>query len=78
MIGAVGGLISGLILMLTGIMLSLISFVEHQSFHGAEIIILCSGFGSLILGTHCLDRIELEKANRAKEFKEARGNPKSF
>ncbi|MGI8495488.1 MAG: hypothetical protein ACR2L1_09290 [Pyrinomonadaceae bacterium] len=57
-IGAIGGITGGLILMLTGIILSAIAYFDRMSFHGGEVILIVSAFVFLAIGAHFLDSME--------------------
>lgn len=59
---------SGFLLMLTGIVLSAISFVSHGRFHGWNVITLVASFIFLALGSHFLDRADAEKKKARLEF----------
>lgn len=60
-VGAVGGVTCGLILLLTGLFLSAISFFNRIYFHGWEVISLVAAFVSLAIGSHFLDKIDAAK-----------------
>ncbi len=59
---------SGFLLMLTGIILSAISFVTHGKFHGWDVITLVASFVFLAFGAHCLDKSDESKKNARREF----------
>ena len=63
-VGVVGGIVGGLISMLTGLILSIISYFNRTSFHGVEMILLIASVGLLIIGAHSLDLIEKDKKAR--------------
>ncbi|MCY7348777.1 MAG: hypothetical protein LH614_21520 [Pyrinomonadaceae bacterium] len=61
LIGAVGGIIGGFFLMLTGLILSAVSFIDKMSFLGFEVFLLAAAFVLVTIGSHFLDLIEKEK-----------------
>jgi uncharacterized membrane protein len=60
-VGTIGGILGGLFLMLTGVILSIVSYFDRASFHGLEVILIFAAFIFLAIGSHCLDLIESEK-----------------
>jgi hypothetical protein len=65
--GAVGGFISGLSLLFTGLLLSAVSYFGQISFHGLEVVMLGASFVFLMLGAHFLDLDEKEEQRKKKE-----------
>ncbi len=74
-IGAIGGITSGLILMLTGLFLSGISFFNRINFHGWDVILLVAAFVFLAIGSHYLDKIDAVKKVKRIESYKMRGLP---
>lgn len=65
MLGAVGGILTGVLLSLTGIFLSIEIFLAHFETHRLEIVFLVSSFGFFAFGAHCMDKIDqTRKAER--------------
>lgn len=67
-VGAIGGITSGLILLLTGLFLSAISFFNRINFHGWEVISLIAAFVLLAIGAHYLDKIDAAKRAKKIEY----------
>lgn len=62
--GATSGLSLGLILLVTGIILSVFAFFEKTNFDNAELIMIVTSFVFLGLGAHCLDLLEKGKISK--------------
>lgn len=62
--GVASGIVGGLILILTGLILTIISYFEQNNFDTEEIILLVSGLAFLTIGAHSLDLIEKDKKSR--------------
>ena len=60
-VGAVGGIGGGLFLMVTGLILSAISYFDQRSFRGLDVALLVAAFMFLAIGSHFLDLTEEEK-----------------
>ncbi len=74
-VGAIGGITSGLILLLTGLFLSAISFFTRINFYGWEVILLVAAFVLLAIGSHYLDKMDaVKKAGKIESYK-MRGLP---
>lgn len=58
MLGAVGGIVLGVLLSLIGIFLSIEVFAAHFETHRLEILFLVSSFVFLAVGAHCMDKID--------------------
>ncbi len=66
-IGAIGGIVSGFILMLTGLILSAISFFNRMNFQGWDVILIVAAFVFFAAGAHFLDSIDREKKSKKKQ-----------
>lgn len=65
MLGAIGGILIGVLLSLTGIFLSIEIFLVHFETRRLEIVFLVSSFGFFAFGAHCMDKIDrARKAER--------------
>ena len=65
--GTFVGLIGGILLMLTGLILATEVFVAKINFHSIEVVFLVLSFIFLGIGTHCLDL--MDKKRRTKRRK---------
>ena len=63
-LGAVGGLLFGLVLLVAGIVLSALAFFENVNFNNTEVIMIALSFTLLGLGAHCLDLLEKDRKSR--------------
>jgi hypothetical protein len=70
-IAAVGGVVAGLILMLTVLILPAFSYFERIRFEGLEMILTAAAFVFLGTGAHFLDLIDKEK--KLKKIKDHQG-----
>lgn len=57
-LGAIGGIVVGVLFSLTGIFLSIEIFLAHFETHRLEIVFLVSSFGFFAFGAHCMDKID--------------------
>ena len=60
-IAAIGGIIGGFLLMLTGLILSAMAFISNTNFNGWEVILLVAAFIFLGFGAHFLDKYSATK-----------------
>lgn len=60
-IGAIGGMLSGLILLVTSVALMALAFFEKNNFDKAEELLIVFSLILLGTGTHCLDLLEKER-----------------
>lgn len=67
MLGAIGGILLGVLLFLVGIFLFVEIFLTHIETHRIEVVFLVSSFIFLALGAHCMDKIDgVNKTERIK------------
>jgi hypothetical protein len=59
-----GGIVGGLISMLTGLILSTLSYFNRTNYQGVEMILFIASITFLVVGAHTLDLIEEDRANR--------------
>lgn len=57
----------GAILLIAGLVLSAVSYVDQISFHGLNVVMLGASFVFLMLGAHFLDLAEKEERRKKKE-----------
>ncbi len=68
-VGAISGLAGGFILILSGFVLSIISFFTPMNFGGWQVILFITAFIFLAIGAHFLDLIDREdKAERKRKL----------
>lgn len=60
-IGAVCGLLFGLILLVTGASLSIFAYLAGINFDKIEVVLIVTSFVLFGLGAHCLDSLEAKK-----------------
>lgn len=64
-VGVVAGIVGGLLLILIGLILSIISYFNQTNFHGLELMLFLGAFVLIAAGAHALDQYEAEeKAKR--------------
>jgi hypothetical protein len=63
-VGVVGGIVGGLILMVTGLFLSATAYFRQTSFRGIEMLLFLGSLALLTIGAHSLDLIERDKKAR--------------
>lgn len=66
--GAIGGLAGGLVLMLTGIILSAVSYFSAINFHSLDVLAIVAAFIFSAVGAHFLDLMEKEKKAKRVEY----------
>ena len=64
LLGAITGFVGGVLLMISGLILSVIKYFNKENFHGWEVIILAASFPLLVIGAHCLDLIDKGKKSK--------------
>ena len=63
-LGAVSGLLIGIVLLAAGIVLSALAFFENVNFNNTEVIMIVSSFTLLGFGAHWLDLLEKDRKAR--------------
>jgi cytochrome c biogenesis protein CcdA len=66
-VGAMGGLVSGFVLILSGFILSAVSLFTRTNFNGWEVILIVTGFIFLAMGAHFLDLIDRKNKVKRKQ-----------
>lgn len=65
--GAVGGIVGGFILALSGLILSVISFFTRIKFNSWEVILIATAFVFFAIGAHFLDLMDRENKAKRKQ-----------